>query len=149
MRLEPGLTEAILDEAGDEPGGLPLISHALMETWRRRRGTVLTVDGFRAAGGVVGAIAQSAEDAYERLDEPERIEAAPALPPARDSRRGRTRHETPAVVGRDRRRGDDRDIVDTLATDRLLTVDERGRGARARDAHPVLAPPARVDRREP
>ena len=125
MRVEPGLTEAILDEAGDEPGSLPLISHALMETWRRRRGTVLTVDGFRAAGGVVGAIAESAEDAYERLDDAERVEA----------RRLFLRLVTPGQDAPDTRRRlsweevDDpetRAIVDTLATGRLLTVDERG-----------------------
>ena len=68
LRLETGLVEEILDEAGTEPGSLPLVAHALMETWLRRRDGLLTVDGFRAAGGVAGAIARSAEQAYERLD---------------------------------------------------------------------------------
>ena len=143
-----GLTEAILDEAGDEPGSLPLISHALMETWRRRRGTVLTVDGFRAAGGVVGAIAQSAEDAYERLDERGTRRGAPVVPAARDARRGRTRHAAAALVGRDRRSRDPRHR--RHAGDRPPAHRRRARRrARARDAHPILAPTARVDRREP
>ena len=79
----PASTEAILDEAGDEPGAFPLVAHALMETWLRRRGTLLTLDGFRAAGGVVGAIAQSAEHAYDRLDDDEREGRSTLVPPAR------------------------------------------------------------------
>ena len=49
LRLEPGLTEAILDEAGDEAGALPLVAHALLETWLRRRGDA--ADDRRIPGG--------------------------------------------------------------------------------------------------
>ena len=31
--LEPGLTDLVLYDVGQEPGALPLLSHALMETW--------------------------------------------------------------------------------------------------------------------
>jgi WD40 repeat protein len=65
--LEPGLVELLLDDVGDEPGALPLLSHALLETWRRRRGRTLTLAGYRAAGGVKGAIAQSADRVYAQL----------------------------------------------------------------------------------
>jgi len=126
IRLEPGLTEALLDEAGDEPGSLPLISHALMETWMRRRGTVLTVEGFRAAGGVVGAIAQSADRAYEQLDEPERVAARGLLlrlvTPGEDTPDSRRRLSWDEI-GAD---PPTRVLVDTLVTGRLLTVDDRG-----------------------
>ena len=54
LYLEQGLVEAILEEAGSETGSLPLMSHALVETWVRRRGNTLTLEGFRAAGGVAG-----------------------------------------------------------------------------------------------
>ena len=37
-KFEPGLVDWLLREAGDEPGVLPLLSHALLETWHRRRG---------------------------------------------------------------------------------------------------------------
>src|SRR4029079_11191876 len=36
LRLEPGLSELIVREVADEPGALPLLSHALLETWKRR-----------------------------------------------------------------------------------------------------------------
>ena len=63
-----GLVEQILEDIGHEPGRLPLLSHALLETWERRRGTVLTLAGYRAAGGVEGAIAKTAEDTLKLLD---------------------------------------------------------------------------------
>ena len=64
LRLEPGLVEAVLLEGGASASSLPLISHALVETWVRRDANVLTLSGFRMAGGVAGAIAQSADTLF-------------------------------------------------------------------------------------
>ncbi len=66
--LEPGLVELILRDVGNEPGALPLLSHALLETWKRRRERVLTLEGYANCGGVRGAIAQTAETVYARFD---------------------------------------------------------------------------------
>jgi energy-coupling factor transporter ATP-binding protein EcfA2 len=60
LLLQPGLVETILEDLASEPGALPLLSHALLETWKRRRRLMLTVSGYREAGGVRGAIAQTA-----------------------------------------------------------------------------------------
>lgn len=65
--VERALTARLVEEAADEVGGLPLMSHALRETWRRRQGKMLTLDGYEAAGGVHGAIAHTAEQVYTRL----------------------------------------------------------------------------------
>lgn len=65
-KVQEGLVEVILDDLGNEPGALPLLSHALLETWKRRRGRVLTVSGYTAAGGVRGAIAQTAETVFRQ-----------------------------------------------------------------------------------
>ena len=59
--LEPGLVDLLLHDVGHEPGALPLLSHALYETWQRRRGRVLTLSGYASSGGVRGAIAETAE----------------------------------------------------------------------------------------
>jgi WD40 repeat protein len=67
LTVERALTERIVADVCDRPGGLPLMSHALLETWRRRRGRTLTLKGYEAAGGVRGAIAQTAEDLYATL----------------------------------------------------------------------------------
>ena len=72
LRLEAGLVDAMLTDVQGEPGALPLLSHALYESWSRRDGRVLTLVGYRAAGGVKGAIAHSAEEVYAGCSEGER-----------------------------------------------------------------------------
>jgi tetratricopeptide (TPR) repeat protein len=64
-KVQEGLVEVMLDDVGDEPGALPLLSHALLETWKRRRGRTLTVSGYTEGGGVHGAIAQTAEAVFQ------------------------------------------------------------------------------------
>jgi len=63
-RIQAGLAESILDDVGHEPGSLPFLSHALLETWQRRRSNVLTLSGYRETGGVKGAIAATAEEVW-------------------------------------------------------------------------------------
>ena len=65
--IEPGLVDLLAREVADDPGALPLLSHALLETWRRREGNTLTVAAYRASGGIHGAIAQSAERLYAEV----------------------------------------------------------------------------------
>jgi DNA-binding SARP family transcriptional activator len=72
--LEHGLTDLLIREIEGEPGALPLLSHALRETWLRHEGRTLTVAGYQASGGVRGAVAQSAESLYAHLDETERVQ---------------------------------------------------------------------------
>lgn len=68
--LEPGLVEIVLQDLSThganelEPGALPLLSHALLATWERRCGRMLTLDGYHASGGVRGAIAETAESVF-------------------------------------------------------------------------------------
>ena len=62
--FSPGLVDLILHDVGEEPGALPLLSHALLETWRRRRGTVMTLKAYAESGGVRGAIARTADRVY-------------------------------------------------------------------------------------
>jgi hypothetical protein len=68
LLVEPGLVDLLVREVEGEPGALPLLSHVLRETWLRRDGRTLTVDGYRESGGIRGAVAQSAEDVYSRID---------------------------------------------------------------------------------
>jgi len=56
--FESGLVDTLLDDAGAEPGALPLLSHAMLETWRRPEGQTLTLRGYAASGGLRGAMAQ-------------------------------------------------------------------------------------------
>ena len=67
LELEAGLVDTILEEVEHQPGALPLLEHALLELWRRRRGTMLTLEGYREAGGVSGALALRADAVYASL----------------------------------------------------------------------------------
>ena len=78
--LEEGLVEFLLHDVGadaghaPEPGALPLLSHALLATWQRRRGRKLTLSGYTASGGIRGAIAETAEAVFQdRLEPSQRI----------------------------------------------------------------------------
>ena len=62
--FEPGLIDLLLHDVGREPGALPLLSHALFETWQRRRGRTMTLSGYTSSGGVRGAIAETAEAVF-------------------------------------------------------------------------------------
>jgi len=62
--FEPGLVDLLLHDVGHEPGALPLLSHALLETWQRRRGRTMTLSGYTSSGGVRGAIAETAESVF-------------------------------------------------------------------------------------
>ncbi|GAA2805389.1 hypothetical protein GCM10010452_37670 [Crossiella cryophila] len=64
---EAALVSQVIAEATGRPGVLPLVSHALLETWRRRRGNALTLSGYQASGGITDAIAHTAETVYTGL----------------------------------------------------------------------------------
>ncbi|HJW91033.1 MAG TPA: AAA family ATPase, partial [Anaerolineales bacterium] len=63
-KFEPGLVDLFLREVGEEPGALPLLSHALLETWKHRRGRAMTLESYAESGGVSGAIAKTAETIF-------------------------------------------------------------------------------------
>ena len=126
LRLEEGLADRILDDAGDDPGTLPLLAHALVETWVRRRGPLLTLAGYETAGGVAGAIGRTADQIWERLDDDQRRAARQlllGLVHTADGTADTRRLATWAELGDDPLT---RQVVSTFADGRLLTVDERG-----------------------
>ncbi|MGI9436105.1 MAG: protein kinase domain-containing protein [Geminicoccaceae bacterium] len=128
LHLERGLVDAIVDEAGEEAGSLPLIAHALLETWARRERNTMSLKGFREAGGVAGAISQTADALFEQRFDPIEQNATKRLflrliTPGEgtpDTRRLLPRSEIdrdpdPATMMR---------VVESLTDARLLTVDE-------------------------
>ena len=74
LRLEHGLVDLLIRDAEGQPGALPLLSHALVETWQRRDGGLLTVEGYVDSGGLRGAVAASADRLYESLSDAERVQ---------------------------------------------------------------------------
>ncbi len=72
LRLEPGLIDLVLRDVAGEPGALPLMSHALRETWERRDGRTLTVEAYEESGGVSSAVARTADAVADRTPEGDR-----------------------------------------------------------------------------
>lgn len=67
-RFEDGLVEQILQDTGREPGALPLLEHALLQTWEHRQAdNLLTFAAYRTIGGVQGALAKHADSVYDNL----------------------------------------------------------------------------------
>ena len=78
VRLEPALLDALVEEASDQAGTLPLLSTALVELWQTREAGWIGFAAYERTGGISGAVARLAEESFARLDGPER-EAARAL----------------------------------------------------------------------
>jgi len=72
-KVDDDLADLLLAEARTgQPGAfgagaLPLLSHALDQAWRARAGDSLTLADYDRAGGIDGAVATSAQRAYDHL----------------------------------------------------------------------------------
>ena len=124
LRLEHGLLELLERDTDGEPGAMPLLSHALAETWHRRDGNVLTVEGYRASGGIRGAVAHSADRLYDSLPDSQRTVLRSLLlrmvSPTIDGPPVRCRVPMRNVLG-----DPDRDrVVALLVRSRLVTAEE-------------------------
>ena len=73
--VEGSLLAALVAHAHGRAGALPLLSHALLETWRRRSGNTLTLAAFERAGGIDGALAKTAEAVFVSLTEDQQAAA--------------------------------------------------------------------------
>src|SRR6185295_10192071 len=67
LSFEPGLDEQLRDEAGKEPGALPLLEHALDALWLAREGRVLTRAAYERLGGLSGALSRQLDQLWDRL----------------------------------------------------------------------------------
>jgi hypothetical protein len=67
LSFDAGLVDTIRADVLGQPGGLPLLEHALRELWERRQSRQLTVAAYRDIGGVAGAIAKRAETEFGKL----------------------------------------------------------------------------------
>jgi class 3 adenylate cyclase/WD40 repeat protein len=126
LRLEAGLVELLLRDVEGEPGGLPLLSFALAQTWSNRDGRTLTVAGYHATGGLRQAIATSAERLYEDLPPRQRTLARALflrlVTPGPDGEVVRHRIDQRAVLtDQDHRR-----VVDVFVRTRLVVTSDDG-----------------------
>jgi WD40 repeat protein/serine/threonine protein kinase len=125
--VETSLLNAIITEVSEQPGALPLLQYTLTEMFGRRQSGVLTLESYRAIGGVFGSLARRAEELYTAMP-PENQTAVRQIflrlvtvgEGSEDTRRRALQNELLAAV-------DDDEIalhvIDTLGKYRLFTFD--------------------------
>ncbi|RBQ21045.1 hypothetical protein DP939_08305 [Spongiactinospora rosea] len=120
--VETALLTELIAQANTRIGVLPLLSHALLETWRRRRGNALTLTGYQATGGIEGALTKTAETVYGGLSASQRRVAKDLL--LRLTALGEGTEDTKRRVARAELSGDQdvRLVLDRLADARLITL---------------------------
>jgi tetratricopeptide (TPR) repeat protein len=69
VQLEPQLSQRILEDVGNEPGNLPLLEFALTQLWSLQQNRKLTHQAYQEIGGVKKALANHAEQVYQKLSE--------------------------------------------------------------------------------
>ncbi|MFF0430062.1 helix-turn-helix domain-containing protein [Streptomyces sp. NPDC004520] len=123
--VERALTTRLLEAVVAEQNALPLLSHVLLETWRRRQGRTLALAAYEQAGGLGGSIAQAAETAYARLDDDQQATARRLLlrlitpgEGTADTKRPTTRTELESLGPQAA------DVLDHLGRSRLVTLDQ-------------------------
>ncbi|MCA1780891.1 MAG: PQQ-binding-like beta-propeller repeat protein [Intrasporangiaceae bacterium] len=124
--LDDGLADTIVSDAGDEPGLLPLLSATMTQLWERREGTALTYAAYVGLGGLSGAIATLAEEAYTELSASQQDTARLVLMrlTGPGDAAGVTRRRVPLSEVDSLPRGDVREVIEELSRGRLLTVSD-------------------------
>jgi WD40 repeat protein len=128
-KFQSGLVDLMLRDVRGEPGALPLLSHALLETWKRRSRRTLTLRGYAKAGGVRRAIARSAEQVYnQELSQKQRGIARNVflrlteLGEGTEDTRRRVAHTE--LIPEPGQNGTTEQVLATLAEARLITLSE-------------------------
>ncbi|MFD8498882.1 helix-turn-helix domain-containing protein [Amycolatopsis sp. NPDC059657] len=126
LRVETALVSRLIADATGQPGMLPLLSHALLETWHRRRGNALILSGYESTGGIERAVAQTSEHVFTTLSPAQQQLTRQIF--LRLTALGEGTEDTKRRLSRDEL-DDDPDIdiaLGKLADARLITLDEHG-----------------------
>ncbi|RDI16546.1 nSTAND1 domain-containing NTPase [Lentzea flaviverrucosa] len=66
-KVETALLARLMADAVGQAAVLPLLSHALAQTWQHRRGMTLTLAGYEEIGGLEHAVARTAQEVFDGL----------------------------------------------------------------------------------
>ncbi|MFD1934920.1 hypothetical protein ACFSKW_25950 [Nonomuraea mangrovi] len=120
--IDTGLVELLLREiTPHEAGALPLLSHTLLATWENCRGRRMTVEHYRASGGLQAAVATTAESVYAGLTADQQELARQLF--LRLTHLGTDTADTRRKVRRDELADEVEPVLDHFVERRLLTVD--------------------------
>ncbi len=150
--VEPDLIASIVSDIANRPSALPLLEFALTDLYERSGGGTLSVEAYRAAGGISGSLVKRAEEMYAGLgaDAEEATRQLflrlVALTEDGEPIRRRRQSSTVSVI-----RGVD-EVLELFGRHRLLTFDQDPTGSPDRRSRPrgtthALAEATRLDRR--
>ncbi|MEV6718145.1 helix-turn-helix domain-containing protein [Lentzea sp. NPDC051208] len=118
-KVETALLARLMADAVGQAAVLPLLSHALAETWQHRRGMTLTLAGYEEVGGLEHAVARTAQEVFDGLSPAGQEQARQILlrlVTADDTKRRAHQSELEA----------DDEVLFALAAARLVVIDRDG-----------------------
>ncbi|GAA3655208.1 hypothetical protein GCM10022267_46780 [Lentzea roselyniae] len=118
-KVETALLARLMADAVGQAAVLPLLSHALAETWQHRRGMTLTLAGYEEVGGLEHAVARTAQEVFDGFTAGQQQQAKRILlrlVTAEDTKRRAHKDELEA----------DEDVLCALAAARLVVIDRDG-----------------------
>jgi WD40 repeat protein len=142
LSFESGLVDLIMADLADQPGALPLLEHALLETWQRRHGQLLSLAAYQASGGVARSLEVRAEELYESLTESEQETARRSLlrliePGDQSEDTRRPVSQTDLSTSLDDQAAVEH-VIDVFVSARLLTTSGDARNTQVEIAHEAL-----------
>ena len=142
LAFEPGLVDAILNDAKDQPGALPLVQALLAELWQARQSGFLTLAAYQRLGGVASALSCQAEALLTRLPERDQELTRRILPRlvrlGDDGASPARRRASLEELGFAAPLAEVRRVIDRLVAARLVSVDRDEHGVSVEIAHEVL-----------
>ncbi|NKE60915.1 helix-turn-helix domain-containing protein [Lentzea sp. PSKA42] len=118
-KVETALLARLMADAVGQAAVLPLLSHALAETWQHRRGMTLTLSGYEEVGGLEHAVARTAQEVFDGLAPKQRAQAKRIL------LRLVTTEDTKRRAHKDELEADE-EVLQALAAARLVVIDRDG-----------------------
>ncbi|TWP52320.1 hypothetical protein FKR81_12210 [Lentzea tibetensis] len=120
VKVETALVARLVADVTGQAAALPLVSHALVETWQRRRGMALALSSYEEAGGLEHAVARTAETVFRSFAAAE--QSAARLLFLRLIALGDGTEDTKRRVPRGELDVDD-SVLEGLASARLISID--------------------------
>ncbi|MEU0881678.1 helix-turn-helix domain-containing protein [Lentzea sp. NPDC005914] len=118
-KVETALLARLMADAVGQAAVLPLLSHALAETWQHRRGMTLTLSSYEEVGGLEHAVARTAQEVFDGFTSRQQAQARRIL------LRLVTVEDTKRRAHKDELEADD-EVLQALAAARLVVIDRDG-----------------------
>jgi WD40 repeat protein/ABC-type dipeptide/oligopeptide/nickel transport system ATPase component len=122
VEIEDCLTERLLDAVGEEPGLLPCLEFALTQLWDKQKNRVLNHSAYKTIGGVEKALANHAEEIYNKLENDEERQQVQRIFLQLVNFKESAKNDTRRLATRSQIGNDNWHLVQRLANKRLVVT---------------------------